>query len=552
MIALCPGAYGQFSNLATTDDGSLVYFVTSLRLNSEASLNLPATPTIYSVDQAGNVTRIVTPPPLYTFAPISNGNPQLSGDGTVFSYTQVTRCVGGSSCFLDYPTTYYSYLSIAGRPYGQTLGGNAQVSRSGRYVWNEGGWSSFLSSASFNTLLDLQSGATVQTPVTPANFRQNLTGNGSVLGFSSSALMLWNPTGSQAIPTVETPTSAIVNDAGTVVVYESVTHLRAVNLSTGSDILLAQSPTTLQPSISADGTLVAYVQGGQIWLSRTDGTSTQQLTGLPDGFSEAVLDGLGTAVLAVTGSRVVRVDVHTSAVQELVGRTPVCIPLGVKLVPGSFYVLSGSSLADSSQVAPIPLPTELGGVQLLANNNPLPLLSVAPTAITFQVPFELPVGQTLSLYLPNASVFGGCPAVQSTVLERQPYFAQSNGILVLAHQDFQTLVSESSPVQPGEIVHAYAIGLGAVTPPIQTGVPAPVSPLSTLSEPFDCFIGTTLGGPPINVLFAGPAPGTIGLYQVDLQMPSPLPAQEFILDCGTPNNPLERNGGLVPVPKHSQ
>jgi hypothetical protein len=210
IIALCSSAYSQFSNLATTDDGSLVYFVTSLRLNSEASLNLPETPTIYSVDKTGNVTRIVTPPQNFVM-PISNGSPQLKRGWESLLLHTGNRLRRGK---LVHPESSNNllFLPIDCWPaYGQPLGGKAQISRGGRYISNYGSWGYFEGpSYSFNALLDLQTGKSTQSQVRPSNFRQTLTGDGSVLGFDlqTGMLALWNTIGSRAIATVETPTRA--------------------------------------------------------------------------------------------------------------------------------------------------------------------------------------------------------------------------------------------------------------------------------------------------------------------------------------------------------
>src|SRR5581483_5261899 len=84
-------AVAQFSDLAVTDDGSQLYFATRLSMVSELSLDLPASGAIYRI-QAGKLTRVTDPPAWTIDCSIgydcpSQGNPQISGDGTVFSYT---------------------------------------------------------------------------------------------------------------------------------------------------------------------------------------------------------------------------------------------------------------------------------------------------------------------------------------------------------------------------------------------------------------------------------------------------------------------------------
>jgi uncharacterized protein (TIGR03437 family) len=85
-------------------------------------------------------------------------------------------------------------------------------------------------------------------------------------------------------------------------------------------------------------------------------------------------------------------------------------------------------------------------------------------------------------------------------------------------------VTTSNPAIAGETIVVYATGMGAINPlvaqlGVQTGVPyggplanAPVSSVSSL-----------VGGKTANVLFSGMVPGTVGLYEIYLQLNSSLP-----------------------------
>jgi uncharacterized protein (TIGR03437 family) len=561
LLLLAGSAPAQFSGLAPTDDGSQLYFVTTLRLTSEQSQNLPATTAIYRI-QAGVIERMTVPPPSSAGSfDLYQGNAQVSGDGNVFSYSEYQQCVGGSSC-IAHPTISDSPLTVGGKAYGTPLTGEAQISRNGRFVYNALLFpaSSYPASSNVVELHDLQTGTTVQPPVRPADGRQAVTSDGRVLGFDlhTGALTLWSPQGAQSLTTSEQPATAIINDAGTWVVYQTVQtlgtmHLRALQLGSGRDVLLASSATGFDASISNDGTLVAYVnvpgigQVAQVLTTHPDGTGNAPLTSLPLAVDEAVIAGGGGTVFAVTGSRVVAIDSHTGAVQELIGQTPVCTAGFLALIPGSILPIRGSGMANSTQVAPVPLPTELAGVRVLAGGTPLPILSISPVEIWFQVPFEMATGTTVSVGLENSSLFAGCPAVTVPVVQRDPYFFDS-AMLIAAHQDFSSLVASSLPAQPGESIHAYAVGLGAVTPAMTTGIPAPLDRLFWLAGPLECHIGYSMDGQPLQVEFAGLAPGMIGIYQVDIRMPDVTGNTGWIfVNCGTPGNALERSGGGLPV-----
>jgi uncharacterized protein (TIGR03437 family) len=91
------------------------------------------------------------------------------------------------------------------------------------------------------------------------------------------------------------------------------------------------------------------------------------------------------------------------------------------------------------------------------------------------------------------------------------FTAQTNGSRqVLAINQDGTTNSASNGAATGSFVSLLGAGLGAVTPPVNTGVAAPSTPLSTLNGG----VAVVVGGLTAPVLFAGLAPGYIGLYQI--------------------------------------
>jgi uncharacterized protein (TIGR03437 family) len=76
----------------------------------------------------------------------------------------------------------------------------------------------------------------------------------------------------------------------------------------------------------------------------------------------------------------------------------------------------------------------------------------------------------------------------------------------------------------GEFISIYCTGLGAVSDQPATGLAAKADPLSvTTSTPT-----VTIGGIVAQVSFSGLAPGSVGLYQVNVQVPVGAPASDDV------------------------
>jgi uncharacterized protein (TIGR03437 family) len=78
------------------------------------------------------------------------------------------------------------------------------------------------------------------------------------------------------------------------------------------------------------------------------------------------------------------------------------------------------------------------------------------------------------------------------------------------------LVDSSNPATAGSVIQIYCTGLGAVANEPATGDPASATTLSsTTVTP-----SVTIGGMGTTVLFSGLAPGSVGEYQVNVQVPA--------------------------------
>jgi uncharacterized protein (TIGR03437 family) len=183
----------------------------------------------------------------------------------------------------------------------------------------------------------------------------------------------------------------------------------------------------------------------------------------------------------------------------------------------------GTNLADTpAWAALLPLTTMLGGAQVVVNGVAAPLFYVSPLQINFQVPCEAPLNGAVGVYVTNG---GGMSSAQSATIA--PYapgvftYARTATAVdpVIVHVD-NSLVTPDKPANPGEILTVYATGVGNLNHVPVTGAASPLSPLSQAVD----LPSVTVGSATASVSFAGLTPGSVGLVQINIQLPSTYPA----------------------------
>jgi uncharacterized protein (TIGR03437 family) len=176
------------------------------------------------------------------------------------------------------------------------------------------------------------------------------------------------------------------------------------------------------------------------------------------------------------------------------------------IASGSLAGIFGQNLAIRPlSSSALPLPSQLGGVSVTANGNPIPLLYVSPTQINVQIPYEISGQVTLQINTPNGSASNTLP-----VMPLAP------SIVAVTAQN--ALCSAANPAPQGGYVTVYVTGLGAPVSPIATGQAAPPVANSMVAR-----VQIWLGGTPLEPSYAGLAPGFVGLSQVNFLIPSSWP-----------------------------
>ena len=192
---------------------------------------------------------------------------------------------------------------------------------------------------------------------------------------------------------------------------------------------------------------------------------------------------------------------------------------------GAIVAIFGTDLASDTLVAlDVPLPTTLGDTSVTFNDIPAPLVFVSGTQINAQVPFELMAGTgmvTVQVTRGGETSMEQPIAIAAASPGIFAFNQQGTGPGAILHaEDFQP-VSESAPAQPGEFLAIFCTGLGSVQPEVPSGNVAPTAePLArTVTLPM-----VNIAGIAAAVTFSGLAPGFVGLYQVNVQVPGGVPS----------------------------
>jgi adhesin/invasin len=186
------------------------------------------------------------------------------------------------------------------------------------------------------------------------------------------------------------------------------------------------------------------------------------------------------------------------------------------LAPGGLISVFGSGLAAAPTSGTTPLPIDLGGTQVTLGGQALPLLYASDGQVNAQVPFSLSVNTQLQLQVKRGSTLSVPQALTVAAAQPAVFTADVSGHGQGAIVNVQNqLVDANAPAAIGDTVVIYCTGLGAVTPAVPAGAPAPGSPLSQAGP-----VSVSIGSVPADVSFAGLSPGYAGLYQINAVVPA--------------------------------
>ncbi len=212
---------------------------------------------------------------------------------------------------------------------------------------------------------------------------------------------------------------------------------------------------------------------------------------------------------------------HAVVSSATYGADLTCSPNALASIFGSNFTPGGAEGASG-----MPLPVQMQGVSVKADGVELPLLYVSPNQINFQCP-DRPSGDRFSITVETATE--ACAPVDVTEQFATPGVftldssGRGQGTILIANTDQIAMQPTSGipgrPAAPGEYVSIFATGLGPVREPVPPGTASPAGDGSRAIAPVRVLIGDKIS----EVLYAGLAPGWVGLYQVNARVPDGVP-----------------------------
>ena len=272
-------------------------------------------------------------------------------------------------------------------------------------------------------------------------------------------------------------------------------------------------------TVVSDATVLASIEGLNISLrSLGDGFYTGTWTPVSEA-AEVTVTFVALHPSFATARR--SFTVSTAAAPGAV-QLPVLFPEGVvegagftarrPLAPGGIISLFGARFATENNFATqLPLERDLAGDSVRIGDRDAPLYFAGPGQINAQVPFETRPGDDVGVTVNVGDLLTSPQNYRIAPVQPGIFIAGENAAILDASF---LLVTAQNPVRAGDTIQIFCTGLGAVQEQVETGAPAP--PFSTVQLP----VTVTIGGLDAAIAYQGLAPGFVGLYQVNVVVPT--------------------------------
>ena len=498
----------QIGGLSTTADGSQIYFTTDYTLRQRGS-DQQFTPKVFRW-QDQSITLVEDLWDQHPIAPADYVRTSVSGDGLTYVVNQRLRCPVGGVCNKILSLVNSARVHSAN---GVVLfAGNVDLTANGRF----GALTSYVPPGI--QLIDLANGS-VSSGLQVGVNSHLIAEDGTILVEAINGAQLVGTSRSEpfAFPRWNAGRVVLSGDAKRIV-YELGHSIRAFEIATGTDTGFGEGSL---PSMAGDSRRFTFARGSQLWLGDAISGEARLLSEVADGILDQVLCWNGTkTILATTNGRLLSLDVGSGSVQQLLDSPGPITLIYSTGVPGSYNEVAGAFGSAAPEL-------------LIGKRKALPL-GPTPRGYAFQIPWESQADKE-GIILRGAEPAWERQQFQLTKVDPQLIpvapvalfkgwridFSAADRAYAI-HEDWSGLITEALPARPGEVIHFYATGLGAVDGAIATGEPAPPEPLiRTLA----------VACSNAEIVFSGLAPGLVGIYQLDLRIPPRWSDATFQPEC---------------------
>jgi uncharacterized protein (TIGR03437 family) len=159
----------------------------------------------------------------------------------------------------------------------------------------------------------------------------------------------------------------------------------------------------------------------------------------------------------------------------------------------------------------------LAGITVQVNGLSAPVEAVTPGQINAQLPqnvYAVSPTMTVTVGFADGTTLTQPAAIASTAPALIANLGGGANQAAAFHAGTTVFADANHPAVAGEVLETYGFGLGATTPFVQAGAPAPFSPLAQTR-------GTVIriDGTPAQITYAGLVPGLAEVYQVNVVVP---------------------------------
>lgn len=312
-----------------------------------------------------------------------------------------------------------------------------------------------------------------------------------------------------------------------------------------------------QGTLTVSGVTATAASSGT-WLSASTVTGGISVKADPTGLSPNTYTGTVTvASNAVNNSIVIPVQLvvvaqgpPTAAAGGVVNNGT--FSAGEPLAEGDIAAVFGSQFTFDAPTAAssLPLQTTLDGVQVLVNGEAAPVYYVSEGQINFEIPIDASTANNGNgtVQVVRNGTMGNLVYVDIDA-QVPRFIVYDGGYAIMTTPAGALTGTPSNPVKVGDTIVIYTIGLGPTSPSVASGTASPSSPLAKVPGTTQvCFGVVTPFSPPpcATPSFVGLTPGFVGLYQINVTIPSGVKSGNAMMSVILENN-ISSDSALIAI-----